>query len=70
MTTTSTSTETVTHDGCDRCGATARVWLQTAKGLPLTFCLHHDREHRDAVLQAGGRVVLDGTEALIKEETR
>lgn len=65
---TTTTHEPITAmDRCDRCAAQAYVRYDL-NGFDLLLCVHHNREHGDALLAKGARVLEDNTVDLLNEE--
>lgn len=48
-------------DRCDRCGAQAYLLATLPTGGELRFCVHHAREHGDAISKIPGVTIHDET---------
>lgn len=44
-------------DRCDRCGAQAYLKVELLSGGELLFCVHHAREHGDALKAVAANVI-------------
>ena len=54
--------ELTADDRCDRCNAQA-IFLTRKDELEMLFCVHHLRQHKEKLIDAGFAIITDGVKA-------